>query len=126
MNKNSNELKEADNMVKQIVIPFHESMKKAILDGKKICTSRNKRYGKAGDYFILGDNMYFITSVMRHTLDEVALALYKEEGFTSSKEFITMWRKLHPLVGYVPTKKVYVHWFKRMVRTENSIPQKEE
>ncbi len=112
-----------NNMIK---IPFHDSMKLSILNNQKTCTSRNKKYGIVGDYFILGDNMYFLTAVTRVTLEEVATNFYKDEGFNSKEEFIALWKKLHPLVGYVPTKKVYTHWFKKRSRTENSVPQKEE
>lgn len=113
-------------MAKLIHIPFNPIMETAILKNRKVCTSRNKKYGKAGDYFLLGDNMYFLTVVTRFTLEQVATNFYKDEGFESKEELIALWKKLHLIVGYVPTKKVWVHWFKRMVRTENSIPQKEE
>ncbi len=113
-------------MAKFIQIPFNTIMKKAILENRKICTSRNKKYGVVGDYFLLGDNMYFLTAVTKCTLEEVATDFYKDEGFESKEEFIALWKKLHPLVGYVPKKKVFTHWFRKKTRTENSIPQKEE
>ena len=110
-------------MRKQIIIPFHDSMKNAIIEGKKICTNRNKKYGNTGDYFILNGNMYRLTLVLRGTLEEVASNYYKDEGFLSREDFVSMWNTLHPILGYVPTKKVYTHWFREEVITENSIPQ---
>lgn len=112
-------------MDKLINLPFHPTMELAVLNGKKICTSRNKRYAHPGDYFLLGNNMYYITAVFKSTLEEVATTYYKDEGFESKEEFIALWKKLHPMVGYIPTKKVWVHWFNRVRPTENSIPQQE-
>jgi len=110
-------------MRKRIIIPFHETMQKAIIEGNKTCTSRNKKYGNPEDYFILGENIYRLTLVLRCTLEEVASNYYKDEGFISSEDFVSMWNTLHPILGYVSTKKVYVHWFKEETVTENSIPQ---
>ena len=98
-------------MAKHIEIPFQPSMKKEILIGKKKCTSRNKKYGNPTDYFIIENNVYQLTLVLQCTLEEVANEYYKEEGFESPENFIIMWNKLHPILGYVPTKKVYTHWF---------------
>ena len=98
-------------MKKRITIPFHHEMEKAIIENRKCCTSKNKKQGNVGDWFVINDNTYRLTFVLRCTLEEVATEYYKDEGVDSTEAFITMWNKLHPILGYVPTKLVYTHWF---------------
>jgi len=99
----------------EITIPFHHEMKLAILHGKKDCTSRNKKYGVPGDYFILDQKKFVVGQILKMNLVEVAHMLYAREGFDSPGAFIEYWNMLHPRKGYDPHHEVYVHFFKEVV-----------
>ena len=95
----------------EVAIPFRNDMVAAIEGGRKCCTSRNKRYGNPGDFFILHGRRYRITSIQRCGLDFVAHSLYTEEGLNTSAEFIALWEEMHPLKGFDPNQKVWTHFF---------------
>lgn len=96
----------------QIDIPFHKEMKYALLNHDKDCTSRNKKYGKPGDFFILENRKFVIDRIIKMNLIEVAHMLYKREGFTSPEKFKEYWNMLHPIKGFDPLKEVYVHFLR--------------
>ncbi len=64
----------------RIHMPFNEWSLERLLNGKKIATSRNKKYGKLGDVFIIRKKIFRITGVERLKLTIVAKFHYKEEG----------------------------------------------
>jgi len=97
-----------------VFIPFRPDMTKAVLDGNKCCTSRNKRYGEPGDWFDLGKHRFKITAIERFSLDMVAYTLFKEEGLDSPDAFIGIWKEIHPGRGFDPNQKVWTHFFEEV------------
>ena len=97
----------------EIQLPFLEKFHPKILNGTKTATSRTKRYGKEGDYFVLGNTKFEIIKVRKMLLCEVFNNLLKEEGVEDEFEFINTWKKLHPRKGYEPFQEVFVHFFRR-------------
>lgn len=104
----------------EIKIPFNEWSKSRMCI--KECTSRNKKYGEIGDTFSVRidsmDYKYQITCIEKLTLKFVARYLYLLEGASSPSEFIKVWEDIHPVIGFVPTQKVWVHVFKEVERKE--------
>ena len=97
-----------------IKIPFTDRMTLAVLEGKKTVTSRNKKYGMFGDVFGLFDKKYMLIRIQMITLQEVKAKYWKEEGFKSPDDFEECWNKLHPRKKFVPTQKVFLHFFKEI------------
>lgn len=97
-----------------IEIPFSESMRHASLNGRKVCTSRNKKYGTFNDIFYIDGVLFRLLDVMEESLGTVAERYYRLEGFDSSDGFINIWNELHPKRGFIPTDKVYVHFFAKV------------
>jgi hypothetical protein len=95
----------------EIEIPFRQDMRDAILEGRKVCTSRNSRYGYPGDYFILGGRKYVITLIRRLPLKEVAETFHREEGVEDQTHFIWLWEEIHPRKGFNPDQLVWTHFF---------------
>ena len=102
----------------KVEIPFHKRFLIPILSGKKIATTRSRRYGKIGDYFYLksyeGKDSAVkikIISVSRERLGDIAANLYREEGFRNSEEFKEFWLTMHS--EWEPEKKYYLHVFQR-------------
>jgi hypothetical protein len=102
----------------EIEMPFRENMAQAILEGRKFCTSRNKKYGEVGDIFrvtagkLSGD--YKILAQTKHTLDFIAWILHHAEGFDGYFEFVKAWDEIHPRKGFISNQLVWVHWFERV------------
>lgn len=99
---------------KKVFIPFRPDMTKAVLEERKCCTSRTKRYAEPGDWFDLGRHRFKITAVERIELDTVAHILFKEEGVESPQEFIDLWEEIHPGRGFDPLQKVWTHFFEEV------------
>lgn len=98
--------------MEKIKIPFLPEWEQLILTGKKSATSRTKRYGYPGDYFEAFGHIYVLTEVYRIPLSYIASYHYLEEGCNSDFEFRKVWERLHPRMGFVFDKKVYLHKFK--------------
>ncbi len=97
-----------------IEIPFNEWSTERLLSGNKTATSRNKKCGRKGDVFHVENMVFEIESIEYLKLVTVTFMYYKEEGATGSQEFIDVWTRLHPKVGYIPSKKVYFHKFRKI------------
>ncbi len=97
----------------KVKIPFQEEFRDRMLDGKKTCTSRTKRYGEVGDTFEAFGAELRIAITHKHPLYNVADILYEQEGFDTPEEFKACWIKLHPRRGFDPEQKVWVHFFRR-------------
>lgn len=98
-------------------IPFCSEFEGDMLFGKKICTSRTKKYCDRGSIFkMVGAQYaeYMVTAVIKLPLSVVAEKLYRAEGFNSPVDFVHKWEALHPRTKYVPHQKVYVHFFVRV------------
>ena len=97
-------------MNEQITIPFKREMKKAVLEGRKFCTSRRIIYGEIGDYFILEGRKFVLTDVIKMNMGKIVKNFWNAEGFNSSEELknymvnVIGWR-------YNEKKLLFVHWF---------------
>lgn len=98
---------------------FARAMKKAILEGRKYCTTRGHKLGEVGDRWPLEGKVYEYTNIEEYQLDYVAVMLYKQEGFNSPQEFRDAWCRYHRMKPsshpedhpYWEQKK-WTHWFK--------------
>ena len=95
----------------KVSIPFRDDMAQEAIDGRKTCTSRNKKCGEPGDDFEIGEHLFILTSVTRQYLNTIASSRFKEEGFDSPEAFMDAWAELHPRNGWEPHKQVWLHEF---------------
>jgi hypothetical protein len=79
-------------------IPFNKWSLGRIIEGRKICTSRNKIYNDPRVYLILQLPLCIVRDY-----------LWKEEGADSPEEFEKVWRGIHR-GRFEPMKMVYVHF----------------
>ena len=98
-----------------LIIPFKVQFLEKISKGEKEMTIRTKRYGIPGTLFRIPgvDGMFRISDVVT-VLFERAADHWAEDGLDSREDFITLWILLHPIAGWTPTKKVYIHIFKKV------------
>jgi hypothetical protein len=112
----------------QINVPFYNEMIRAMFDCGKDRTSRFKKIGNVGDQFALThpetmeQRWWMIDAIQKHTLGEVAMHMYKKEGFISEEDFMRFWVKMHP-TRVTPTHQVFVHILKP-VENEHATPSK--
>ena len=97
----------------RVEIPFRPHFRDAMIAGRKTVTSRNKKYGNPGDEFEAFGYVFVIERHERTSLRTVAEHYYEAEGFVGSMSFRAEWRSIHPLKGYDPDQRVWVHWFRR-------------
>lgn len=99
----------------EIEIPFNELMAKRSLYHRKVCTSRNKKYGEIGDtFYIEFENLhqnFRLFAIEKHLLGFVKQNLFYMEGFEHPELFELMWDHLHPRKKFDPDQKVWVHWY---------------
>lgn len=94
-------------------IPFQAEFEDRMISGQKTMTTRTERYGWPRDWFIAFGHLFVIDEVFQQRLNTVAKGYYEIEGFGSPKEFRTCWKKLHPRLGWDPTRQVFCHRFHR-------------
>ena len=82
-------------------IPFNPWSEERIKKGMKICTSRTKVYADPRVYLVLKLPLWVVFEY-----------LWKEEGATSKKELMKIWKQIHPSFNIVNDhdKMVYVHF----------------
>jgi len=95
-------------------IPFKAQWRDAMLTGKKICTSRTKRYGNEGDTFEVFGHTFALIGVEKQTLSWVANNLFYAEGCDTPEAFRRVWDEIHPRRGYVGNDTVWVHYFEEV------------
>ena len=95
----------------QINIPFNKWSEDRLREGRKYCTSRNKRYGVVGDTFRATGKDWRLVSVQKMTLGMVATHLYEMEGADTPIDFIAVWDDIHPYKGFREDWLVWVHFF---------------
>jgi hypothetical protein len=105
----------------EIQLPFKEQFREDMLAGKKTKTSRTKKYGSIGDTFKAFEATFIIVDQCEEELQFVAEHYYMDEGFNKPKEFIDIWKEIHPRKGWDPKQKVWVHEF---MRTDKSSQQR--
>ena len=93
-------------------IPFARDMEDAILQGKKIKTSRNKLHPDNSLFLIQGRTFRIIRSWPTRLLT-VRDKWYKEEGFDSPEAFEKRWKQLHR-GHFNPEKIVFIHCFEEI------------
>ncbi len=79
--------------------------------GLKTTTSSPKRYGYPGDWFEAFGRYFKIVDVRRLPLGAIARFFYQEEGFETREEFMKLWIKIHPRIGFQSEKPVFFHEF---------------
>ncbi len=100
-------------IVLRIQIPFRSHFKQAIIQGRKIATSRTRKYGKPGDEFEAFGYVFVIERQERISLGVVAYRHYQAEGFDTPEQFKNEWMQIHQQRGYDSEQKVWMHWFGR-------------
>lgn len=101
------------------LMPFHDDMKDAIMQGIKTATTRKRNYLKKYDPFYLpvrdammwkGKIIYILwTRVTKKKLVDVKINHYEEEGFASPQEFEKKWKQIYK--SFDSLKEVYYHEF---------------
>ena len=84
-------------MNNQISLPFQPQFKEDMRAGRKIFTTRTKRHGYPGDWFVAFGMYFVLTHVSKTQLKIVAEGYYSQEGFSSPEGFIEIWERLHPI-----------------------------
>lgn len=82
-----------------------------MLTGKKTMTTRSKKYGDMGDTFEIFGQKFIIKNIVKLRVGVVAYTYYDAEGLNSPEEFIEIWKKIHPMVGFQPDRKYWAHIF---------------
>ena len=95
----------------KVEIPFTNFMRARILAGKKFATSRNKRKGEEGDWFVIEGKKFILINVFKMKLCEIAKLYHRVEGFDTEEEFIAYWKDLHRRSGFEREKFVWFHRF---------------
>jgi hypothetical protein len=85
--------------MKEDKLPFNSWSVRRINEGKKICTSRSRKYNDSRVYLIL----HLPLAVVREHL-------WAEEGADSPSEFEKVWRSIYR-GKFDENKMVYVHFF---------------
>lgn len=89
-------------------------MIKQINANNKVATSRPKPLGEVGDFFRVKESYYEITSIVKKPLGSIATNHFKEEGCSSTAQFISIWKELHTIKGFDPFWEVYYHVFRKV------------
>lgn len=97
-----------------IYIPFNEWSKERIKAGVKTATSRYKKYGEAGDRFVVDGEIFELVEVVKMKLGIVAELHYEEEGAKSPEEFKKIWIDIHPKRGFRADDMVWFHRFRKV------------
>ena len=70
-----------------ISLSFTPERKVAILEGRKVCTTRREIHGQAYDRFHIRGQTYQIVDVVEGTLSDISGYYYRFEGFLEPQEF---------------------------------------
>ncbi len=105
--------------MKEISIPFNLWSLSRMKMGKKIATSRYKKYGGKGDLFAAGGEWYVLRIVVKLPLWFIRDYLYGIEGAYSPQEFTHVWEDIHPS-GLKENDEVYLHVFKQVVELKDN------
>ena len=89
--------------------PFSKEMTAALLDGRKCCTSRSKKYGELGDTFNVEGEVFRIVDIVPELLSDITALYYRCEGCRTADEFIDLWKRLHRGV-WNPDRVYYIHF----------------
>lgn len=95
----------------RVRIPFDPRFEPWLMESVEICTPRIRRYASVGDHFFAFRGVFDVVAVDYIRLGDVVERLYRESGFRSPDEFIAFWERIHPIRGYRPSDKVFLHFF---------------
>lgn len=104
----------------EIEIPMNSWSTNRLASKMKHATSRNKKYGKIGDVFSISiaglTNHYELLDYAHLPLWYIARFLFALEGAVSEKEFLKVWKEIHPSFDYEKDKYnlVWIHFFKEI------------
>ena len=99
----------------RVEIPFWDMFKDPMLRGDKVMTTRSKKYGNKGDIFDKFGATFRISLVKKLPIALIANEFYDAEGFDTREDFIKIWEKIHPIIGYQPEKEYWCHLFALIV-----------
>lgn len=91
-----------------IKIKFNSEMERAIIEGRKCCTTRDEIKGNIGDLFRVKDRMYRIIQVDESDLF-YSSAMANAEGFKSDIEYLDCMSEIYP--DLVECSPVFIHHF---------------
>lgn len=92
----------------RINLKFSPEMESLIMQGKKICTTRDEQKGEIGDTFIVRDREYRIVGIEYDELEYLE-AWHLLEGFETPEQFIDTLMEYYPTL--VSDDTLYLHWF---------------
>jgi len=92
----------------QINLKFSPEMESLVMQGRKICTTRDEPKGQIGDTFIVENRLYRIVCIDETDFDCV-LPWYELEGFESEDAFVDKLEEYYP--GIESGDVLYLHWF---------------
>jgi hypothetical protein len=95
-------------------LPFRSFFVYKIIEGKKTCTARTRRYGAVGDVLDTVGGPIQLTEVVRKPLATVRDDYWRQEGLASPEDFERTWAALHPRRGFDPEQLVWLHRFVRV------------
>lgn len=98
----------------EVALLFQLAWRAAVLAGAKTTTVRTRRYGAAGDTFVLEGVTFRLVAVEAMPLAR-AHEGWREEGFDSADAFERGWVENHPTRGWRPGDTVWVHRFERLL-----------
>jgi len=91
-----------------INLKFSPEMESLIIQGKKICTTRDEQKGEIGDTFTVRDRLYRIVGIEYDELEYIE-AWHLLEGFETPEQFVEMMMEFYPTL--VSDDALYLHWF---------------
>jgi len=103
-----------------ISLSFSPEMEVAILEGRKICTTRRVIHGQAGDRFLIRGRSYQIVDVVEGTLSDISEYYYLLEGFSEPQEFCDLGSRCYG-VRWDGLQSGYVHFFAIADEGESSV-----
>ena len=93
-----------------ISLSFSPEMESAILQGRKVCTTRREIHGQTGDRFLIRDLEYRIVDVVESTLSDISEYYYLLKGFSEPQELCDFWARCYG-VHWDGGQTGYVHFF---------------
>ena len=91
-----------------INLKFSPEMESLIMQGKKICTTRDEQKGEIGDTFTVRDRLYRIVGIEYDEIEYIE-AWHLLEGFETPEQFVEMMMEFYPTL--VSDDTLYLHWF---------------
>jgi hypothetical protein len=102
------------------MLPFLPEFEHALRTGRKTCTARTRRYGKAGDVLMSRVGPLRLVRVSKQPLAVVRDDYYRAEGVYSPIEFAQTWNRIHPRKPFDGERMVWLHEFERMPENRSS------